>query len=123
MVSITISEAYEVTSRENLDVEYRLHFATIPNLSAISSSVAESEGSVALSDSVPLREGHFVTLTSNLVNADGSDLGYQWTVDESQVRIINRTELNGTVVGDSETVSLSFYLRNDFISADDPWQP
>ena len=82
MVSITTSEAYEVTGRDNLDVEYRLHFATIPNVSAISSSVAESEGGVALSDTVPSKERHFVTLTSNLVNADGSDFGYQWIVDE-----------------------------------------
>ena len=118
-VTITTSEAYEVTDKENLDVEYRLSFITIPTISAISRSVAESEGGAVLSDSVPLREGHFVTLTSNLANADGSDLGYQWTVDEQQVRLIDRTELAGTVVGGSETVSLSFYLRDDFISAEE----
>ena len=118
IVRITTSEAYEVIGRENLDVEYRLTFITIPDVSEISRSVAEVEGGDALSEPVSIREGHFVTLSSELSNADGDDLSYQWTVDERQVRLVDRTATTGTVVGGSGTVSLSFYLRDDFISAD-----
>ena len=118
-VSITTSEAYEVTGKENLDVEYRLSFVAIPTISAISRSVAESEGGAVLSDSVPLREGHFVTLTSDLADADGDAFSYRWTVDRRQVRFIDLAELSGTVRDGSETVSLSFYLRDDFISAEE----
>ena len=120
VVRILVSEPYQIAGKENLDVEYRLTFtfSTFPEASAIAISAAEDEHTEPLSISVPIREGHFITLNSALSDIDGDDLSYEWVVDETQVRLLDRTVLNGSVAGGSGNATLSFYLREDFIPAD-----
>ena len=117
VVPILVSEPYQITGKENLDVEYRLTFSTFPEASAIAYRIAEDEHSEALSTSVPIREGHFITLNSELSDIDGDDLSYEWMVDETRVRLIDQTALSGTVAGGLGNAALSFYLREDYISA------
>ena len=115
---IVISEPYEIGGKENLDVEYRISFNTVPEASAIAVRAAMDERGEPLSTSVPIREGHFITLSSELSDADGGNLRYRWTADETQVRLLDRTTLSGHVSGGSGRATLSFYLRDDFIAAD-----
>ena len=117
-VRIVVSEPYEIGGKENLDVEYRIAFNTVPEASAIAVRAAMDERGEPLSTSVPIREGHFITLSSELSDADGDDLRYRWTIDDTQVRLLDRTMLAGRVSGGSGRATLSFYLRDDFIAAD-----
>ena len=117
-LNILVSQPYEITGEENLDVEYRLTFSTVPEINAITRTVAENENGAPLADSVAIREGHFITLSGELSDVDGDNLSYQWTVDETQVSLVDRATLRGDVVGGSGNAMLSFYLREDFIAAD-----
>ena len=117
-LNILVSQPNEITGKENLDVEYRLTFSTVPEINAITRTVAENENGAPLADSVAIREGHLITLSGELNDIDGDDLSYQWTVDETQVLLLDRATLRGDVVGGSGNAMLSFYLREDFIAAD-----
>ena len=98
--------------------EYSLSFNRFPIVSSIERQVAENEQSAPLAASALIREGHFITLSSELSDADGDDLSYQWIVDDTQVSVLDRSRLAGSMVGGAGSASLSFYLLEDLIASD-----
>ena len=99
-------------------IEYRLSFNRFPTVDSIERQVAVDEQSDPLAAEELIREGYFITLTGELSDADGDDFSYQWMVDETQLSVVDRSRLTGSVVGSAVSASLSFYLLEDFIASD-----
>ena len=118
VVKILVSEPYEIEGKENLKVEYRLTLNAFPMVDDIQYQAALDPQSAPLNASVPIREGHFIVLTSRVSDINGNDLSYRWTVDRTQVSLLDESTLVGTVVGGSGNIILPFYLTDDFVAAD-----
>ena len=116
LVNMLVSEPYEIEGTENLQVEYRLTFGALNEISDILYIAAIDEEFIPLDASIPVREGHFILVTTRISNTTGDDLSYEWSIDEEQVSLLDGSMLSGDVIGSS--VGLRLRLNDAFIAAD-----
>ena len=87
VVTVQVTQPDTLGSEED---EYTIRFNRFPIVSDIKRQVAENEQSEPFAASVGIREGHFITLSSEISDADSDDYSYQWEIaDETQVSVVD----------------------------------